>query len=576
MRTARASCKLTRQYTAQFYRHNKVSFALAVVSTTLIGGMNLLLAWLMQQMIDTISQVPGAYTLRQLIGFTAGCILLILCFKTISYFSLPRFMKKAMGQYKSFILEKLVKKSISSFHQESTSAYLSALSNDALRIETDYLAKCFTLIQNTVLFFGAIVMMLIYSPLLTLIAVAFFSLPILAALATGSRVEQAESLISHKNAGFISILKDCLSGFPVIKSFRAEDAIVKLLRDSNDSVESAKCRRRKLTTILGTLGGIAGVTAQFGTFLAGGYLVLSGAHITAGVLMIFIDLTADVINPLRELPELLACRKAALGLVDKLASQLETHLREEGADVPCVLREGISLEQVSFAYEGGESVLRDIDVKFEAGKCYAIVGSSGSGKSTLLNLLMAAHDNYSGMIRYDGAELRSISSGSLYDLVSIVQQNVFVFNATIRENITMFQNFPQQEVDSVIQLAGLSELIDNRGEDFLCGESGYNLSGGEKQRISIARSLLRKSSVLLVDEATSALDAKTACQVSESILRLKSLTRIVVTHALDEQLLQQYDCILVLHGGQIEEMGTFNQLMGTGGYFHSLYTVSHE
>lgn len=575
MRTSKTVRRLRKNYTAQFYQKNKLSFAFALSSTMLIAGLNLLLAWLMQQLIDTVSMVPGSYTLGQLALLTLGTIGLILCFKAISYASLPRFMEKAMRQYKSYVLEKLLRKSIASFSRESTATYLSAMSNDALRIEGDYLEKRFTLIANLIRSVGAFVMMLVYNPLLTLIATGFFILPIFAALAAGDRVEKVERQISARNEGFIRTLKDCLSGFTVIKSFRSEAAILELLRKSNAAAESAKCYRRKLSTVLGTLGSVAGVTAQFGTFLAGGFLVLSGAGITAGTLLIFIDLTADVINPVRELPELLASRRAALGLIGKLAQTLECNQQQDGEEYHSRLDEGITLDQVSFGYGTDTAVLKDIQVKFEAGKRYAIVGASGSGKSTLLNLLMAAYDGYSGTIRYDQKELRKISSSSLYDLVSMIQQNVFVFNATIRENITMFREFPADEVDRAICLSGLKNLIDQRGDNYPCGENGCNLSGGERQRISIARSLLRKAAVLLVDEATAALDAQTAYQVTESILRLEGLTRIVVTHALDERLLRQFDCILTLHAGQIEEMGTFDQLMEKGGYFRSLYTVSH-
>ena len=159
-------------------------------------------------------------------------------------------------------------------------------------------------------------------------------------------------------------------------------------------------------------------------------------------------------------------------------------------------------------------------------------------------------------------------------MVSLVQQNVFIFNASIRDNITMFSDFPREEVDRAIELSGLSKLIAERGEDYLCGENGSGLSGGEKQRISIARSLLKKSNVMLVDEATAALDAQTAHQVSSAILDLGDLTRIVVTHSLEENLLKRYDCVLTLKNGTVFEAGSFDELMAKKGYFYSLFTVS--
>ena len=157
---------------------------------------------------------------------------------------------------------------------------------------------------------------------------------------------------------------------------------------------------------------------------------------------------------------------------------------------------------------------------------------------------------------------------------SIIQQNVFVFNATIRDNITMFREFPETEINTAIRLSGLSALIAEKGADFLCGENGSGLSGGEKQRISIARSLLKKSQVLLVDEATASLDAETAYQVSGAILGLRGVTAVVVTHSLEERLLRQYDGILAMKNGSIAETGTFEELIAKKGYFYSLYTVS--
>ena len=201
------------------------------------------------------------------------------------------------------------------------------------------------------------------------------------------------------------------------------------------------------------------------------------------------------------------------------------------------------------------------------------MGSSGCGKSTLLQLLMGGSP-YEGSILYDGLELRSISSRSLYGAASLISQNVFLFNATILENITMFRHFPREDVQRAVERSGLWQVIEEKGHDFLCGENGCNLSGGEKQRISVARSLLRRSSLLLVDEATSALDAETAAQVSQSLLNLDAVTEIVVTHTLDTALLRQYDEVIAMKAGQFAEIGSFDALMEKKGFFYSLYTVS--
>lgn len=253
---------------------------------------------------------------------------------------------------------------------------------------------------------------------------------------------------------------------------------------------------------------------------------------------------------------------------------MEEHVCDAGECIPNRLEKGIELRRVSFGYEPGKTILQDIDITFEAGKKYAVVGASGSGKSTLLELLMAGHRSYSGEICYDGHEARSINRESLYDIVSMIQQNVFVFNASIRDNITMFHEFPEREVERAIELSGLSKLIAERGEEYRCGENGSGLSGGEKQRIAIARSLLKRSQVLLVDEATAALDKETACQVTTAILNLKEITSITVTHALDAGMLKRYDRIIALKNGTIVEAGSFEELLAEKGYFYSLYTIA--
>ena len=563
-----------KKYTAQFYIKNHTTFFIALFSALLTAALNLWIAWVMQQMIDSVSGVPGSLKLSVLAWCVASVIFAIIVLKGISYYSKPRFMKIAMRQYKDFAFQKLTKKSISTFNVENTANYISAFSNDATTIENGYLEMQFNILANAITLIGALVMMIAYSPIMTIVASLFFVLPIGVSYITGNRIEKAERTISEKNSELVATLKDSLSGFSVIKSFKAENAISGLFTKSNTAVEQAKCNKRKLVTIISGLAGVAGVTAQLGTFLVGAFLALSGWGITPGILIVFIDLTANVINPIRDLPEQLASRKAAIALIDKLTDSLDDNVREEGTHIPKQLNNGITLRNVTFGYEANCNILHDINTTFDAGKKYAIVGASGSGKTTLLNLLMASHGNYSGEICYDGYEVKNISSESLYDIVSMIQQNVFVFNASIRDNITMFHEFPKAEVDRAIELSGLSKLIADRGEDYLCGENGSGLSGGEKQRISIARSLLKKSQVLLVDEATAALDAETAYQVSSAILGLDDITSIVVTHSLDEGLLKQYDGIITLKNGSIVETGIFDELIAKKGYFYSLFTIS--
>lgn len=571
-----ALCKkpLGKQLRGQFFYKNIPIFCLAVFAALAAGSLNLILSWIIQQLMDTAAGESGALSFRTLLLISAGFVLLCAGLSLLNYASQPRFLERAMRQYKDFAFKKLIGKSISSFRDESAAGYLSALTNDAASIETNYLAQMLAMITKAVTFIGALLLMCRYSLLMTAIAAGLTVLPLIASLLTGSRLQTVESRVSERNGEFTAALSDCLAGFTVVKNFRAEREIFRLFAQSNKALEHEKFTGRRIKTLVGMIGAVTGIFAQLGVFIAGVYLSMKGGSMTPGAVVLFVNLMNFIISPIAELPGLLACRKAALGLVDKLAVALERSSSREGSETLNRLEHGIRLENVSFAYEPGKTVLHGINAEFEAGKAYALVGGSGSGKSTLLNLLMAAETNYSGHILADGIELSDISTESLYGTMAAIQQNVFVFNASIKDNVSMFRDFPKTEMDEAIARAHLGALIRERGEDYLCGENGSGLSGGEKQRISIARSLLKKSSVLLADEVTAALDAQTAHRVSSDILDLQGITRIVVTHTLEESLLRRYDKIFVLRGGRIEEAGSFADLMANKGYFYALFTVA--
>ena len=566
--------ELIRPYMRQFYKGNGYRFALAMVVTIVMTASTMMVSWLIQVIIDMATGADVGFSFKQVVLLTVTGVALEAFAYFLAYHSKPRFVAKGIGQYKEYVFERLCRKGISAFSGENSSLYISALSNDAREVEMNYLANVFIIVENTVICIGALVLMFYYSPLLTILSIALALLPLVVSIFTGNLVAKAEKNVSNKNETYMSTLKDSLIGFTVIKSFRAEAQMCRIFSNAVREVTDAKTVRKKMSVLVNGLSACSGTILQFGIFLIGAYLALRGHGLSAGAVLVFVQLLNFVIAPIGAIPQALAEIKASKALVEKVAEALESNVREDGTESKDKLVNTISLDNLSFGYEEEKSVLHGVNFTFEAGKSYAIVGSSGSGKSTLLNLLMAAHDSYTGAIKYDDVELQHIKSESLYEMISVVQQNVFIFNASIRDNITMFSDFAREEVDRAIELSGLSKLIADRGEDYLCGENGNGLSGGEKQRISIARSLLKKSQVLLVDEATAALDLQTAFQVSDAILDLNELTRIVVTHALDENLLKRYDCVLTLKNGSIAESGSFDELMAKKGYFYSLFTVS--
>lgn len=566
--------KKSREFTHQLYYKNRINFIVTIILTIAMSSINLMISWLIQQIMDSMANQNMQSVVR--CAWIAASVVIAYTVSNAVYRAVyPRFLQRAMQQYRDYAFSRLTQKSLRSFSKEGTALYVSALTNDCTSIENNYLAATFTLIELLFCFLGALIMMLYYSPVMLVLAVALSFLPVAVSMTAGNRLTEQEKEISKKNERFVSIVNELLSGFPVIKSFRAETQASRLFSQRNEQAEEAKKNKRRTEQLISLLANDAGIIAQMGIFLAGAWLAISGKGVTAGVVIVFVQLMNYILNPISQVPLLWSNRKAAIALMEKLSDALSENVREEGREKLNGFSEKIEVKDLTYGYEPESPVLKDLDVQFDAGKSYAIVGGSGSGKSTLLNLLMGSSSNYQGEICIDGVSIKNIESESLYQLMTSVQQNVFVFNDTIRNNVTMFHEFPDKEVTLALERSGLSEFIEKRGEDFVCGENGANLSGGERQRISIARALLRKSPILLVDEATAALDAATARAVSFSILNLVGMTRIVVTHRLEEAILRRYDKILVMKNGTICEQGNFDTLMQQKGQFYSLFQIAH-
>ena len=566
--------KKSREFRRRLFYKNKMCFIASVIMTIVMSFLNLMISWLIQQIMDSMANQNMQSAVR--CAWIAASVVIAYTVANAVYRAVyPRFLQRAMQQYRDYAFSRLTQKSLRSFSKEGTALYVSALTNDCTSIENNYLAATFTLIEFLFCFLGALIMMLYYSPVMLVLAVALSFLPVAVSMTAGNRLTEQEKEISKKNERFASIVNELLSGFPVIKSFRAETQASRLFSQRNEQAEEAKKNKRRTEQLISLLANDAGIIAQMGIFLAGAWLAISGKGVTAGVVIVFVQLMNYILNPISQVPLLWSNRKAAIALMEKLSDALSENVREEGREKLNGFSEKIEVKDLTYGYEPESHVLKDLDVQFDAGKSYAIVGGSGSGKSTLLNLLMGSSSNYQGEICIDGVSIKNIESESLYQLMTSVQQNVFVFNDTIRNNVTMFHEFPDKEVTLALERSGLSEFIEKRGEDFVCGENGANLSGGERQRISIARALLRKSPILLVDEATAALDAATARAVSFSILNLVGMTRIVVTHRLEEAILRRYDKILVMKNGTICEQGNFDTLMQQKGQFYSLFQIAH-
>lgn len=562
-----------KNYVKLFFKENKLVAFLSMIVFISLSMIYTAISWILQIIFDYMAG-KGAFSLTTILLLVVSFMLAISLIFALKRSSYPRFLEKAMNQYKESVIKKLLQKSYSDFSLANSGTYLSVLTNDCERIQEKYLKKIFDFVQDVLMLVSSLALMIYYSPLLTVIALIISVLPMACSILTANGIATREEQVSKSNESYTALMKDVLNGVSVIKSFKAEQEVINRYQNQSMELEHTKNLREKTMTTVSALGTISSLGTQLGVMLVGAWMV--NAHvgvITAGMVLAFTNLMNGVLQPIASLPQMLGEMKGAKKLISKMADYMSNAKEDSGEIIDDSIK-SVVLRDVSYAYDADHKVLKNVNLTLQAGKSYAIVGPSGAGKSSLINLLMGYYKDYEGSVQLNNHELSNVSKSSLYDKTTLMQQSVFMFDASILDNITLFKPFPNAEVNRVIHLAGLDDLIAAKGKDYQCGENGSHLSGGEKQRIAIARSLLKKSEILLVDEATSALDNETSVNVTQSILDLQGILRLVVTHRLDANSLKQYDEILVMKSGELIERGSFEELMNQKAYFYSLYTVS--
>ena len=550
-------------------------FLISMISMVILSAYNLIISWLLQKIIDLAAGIDKT-PFYQLALVSLLSFLVFIVFYCIFRYAHPKFLQTLSTSYKDLLFSKILRNNSSLVSEIGSGQVLSKLSNDLKSIEENYFDFYITLIDIGISFIGAIVLMLWYSPVLTMVAIALSILPLLVSIPASKEITRTEKNLSKENADFMEFMRDTLSGYFVIKSFHAESELEGRFHEENIEIEKAKFFRRFAEENINLLSTAASVVMRLGVFLFGAWLSLSNRHITPGIVLAFLQLLTFVITPIEKIPSLFANRKAARSLIAQTEELFYEKPDEQEKIEINTLRSAIEVQNLSFSYENTEKALQAISLTIHAGKKYAIVGASGSGKSTLFKLLTKYSNEYDGNILFDGIDLRNITYSSLSEIISEVQQNVFVFHDSIYNNICLYKKISEEKFDYVIQKSGLSSLIQQKGKNFSCGANGSKLSGGEKQRISIARALLRNASVLLMDEASSALDEKTADEIMNSILDMPDITSLVITHRLNSTLLKKYDGIFVLHHGKIVEFGAFDELMKNKGLLYSLILLSQS
>ena len=608
-----------------FFKNNCLNLFMAVLGTSVLSLAILSVPQLFQILIDYLSG-SREYSLKGIILLTAGIFLMEFFSAVATYFFRTKFSTKAVLQYRNFACDYLLKKKVADFYASNSSVYLSALSTDLMKIKEQFLDQIPIITQIIFCGIGAIIVMLRYNVFLACMSCVLSLIPFFAAVYSGKNMGELEDRLSTKNAEYLAFLKDFSIGFTIIKSYKVEAIFSKLHAAVNGKTEETMLKRERCVEKVNYFAAISSYVTRLSILFLSAYIAFTRHSISIGTVIAFSQLIHYLIDPLSSLPSMLTEAKAAYRLTDKfwdtikreevpqntpennrvkeeqiaemqtaiedkkIVEEQEIRVQKQSPDesipslhgellsITSIARKAcdISFNHIYFSYSEGKEVLKELNLQVKEGEKVVLLGTSGSGKSSILKILMGMERAQSGTIRIGGQDTMDLGEDRIFREISYIQQEVFIFDGTIRENICLFQTYREEELQSVIERAGLRNLVKEKGLDYLCGENGAALSGGERQRISIARSLLRKTPILLADEITASLDKENTYLVLDTLLNIENTTEILVLHDLDSRILSRVDRICVLKNGKVEEEGNFTELLEKKGYFYALYHVEAE
>ena len=464
---------------------------------------------------------------------------------------------------------------ITQFFNEDIGNKISLLTNDMAILEEDYFQSLILVIRAAILFILSIATIIIksYQVGIFLLILTLFSvfLPKL----FGKKLSSYKKDYSDAQAEYTSRISEYLNGFDTIKSFNMAETIKKAFFHNADTVVKKGIIYEKQYSSIRSISIFFGSLIFMGGFLFGGYLAAKGI-ITLGTMMICIQLSNHISNPIYTFVERFSSFKSVARILKKIESQSSNLKEDENSLISHEnLEKDITMKQVAFSYEN-KNIIENISQRFEKNKKYAIVGLSGSGKSTILKLLSGKIKPTLGSIEIDGINISNLSEKSILNLYSYISQSVFLFKGSVFDNITLYNDYPKEKVKEILEKVGLEKFISEMDNPDFVGENGINLSGGEKQRISIARALIRETDILVADEILSNLDNETALKIEKELLNLNGITLIAVTHRLFEETLTDFDEIIVINEGSIVETGTFKDLIDSKGFFYRIYSLSEN
>ena len=557
----------------QLIKNHQKAFYAFMIFNILVPLSNIAFAYSIKGIIDS-GMSKNKEDLTQAILVGAGVIFIYAGLNFISFQLRNKLVRKIMSGYKNKVFQSILDRDYREFSKETSGKFISILTENMKKIEQDYLHQYFNISKNLSLMIFSLIAMFIGNWFLTLLVIIVSSIAMLISGFIGKKSAFMQNRAMIVEQTYLAKIKDIIAGFLVIKSFNVKEAIYQEYSYVSENLEEIYFTKGKFDVLSNVISQLSGMIVFLVAFGGGMYLVFNG-YTSIGSVTAIVQLVNFVVMPVNEVG--MGITKFREGQVTLEAFEVQDVPEFQTGKTKEYFNEVITFSNVDFSYPNTEGkIFNHLSLKIQKGEKIAIVGRSGSGKSTLLNLLLRFYEVTSGHILIDNQDLQDISIESLYNLMTVVQQDVYIFDDTLKANITLNQSFTEYDIKQAVQQSGLeSYVLENElGLQVLCGENGSNLSGGQKQRLSIARALIRKTPILLLDEATSSLDNQVTTEIENSILKIQDLTALVVTHKLNELILKKYDRILFMKDGSIVEDGSFDELMDRKGEFYKMFKFS--
>jgi ATP-binding cassette subfamily B protein len=565
-----------------YFRPSRARGALVVACVAVEAVLGLAPAVVFKALIDYLARSGGVFTHVLLLvgaGITAA-VLGGLIGVAESYLT-SLISQGIMFELRRQLFDRLLDQSVGFFTKSRSGEVMSRLSNDVDGVEDVVTDTVFGLVRNLLVTLATLVLMVRFSWQLTLVVLVLIPLVALPARRAGRATYRAREQTQTKLAEMTAYLQEILgiSGILLVKAFVKGRAERDRFGGINDELRRLQVRQEMIGRWFGMLMGTVQTAGPALIILAGGYLVLQG-QTTVGTVFVFATvLGARLAGAATSLASMHVNVIGSLALFRRLFDYID--LPPDITDSPDAtvldgeVRGGLRFEHVTFAYPTGRRpALADIDLEIHPGQLVALVGPSGAGKTTLTNLVPRFLDPQQGRVLVDGHDLREVTLESLGAHIGVVFQDTFLFHASLRDNLRYARpEATDRQLHAAVKAAYLEEFIAGLpdGWDTIVGERGHRLSGGEKQRVAIARVILKDPQIFILDEATSHLDTVSEQLIQAAIGPLfRGRTSLVIAHRLST--VQAADLIAVLDHGRLVEHGTHAQLLQLGG----LYTDLHQ